>query len=207
MTEDNPIADHERDFLAALGALIVEYNGAENAFRNLLASAATAKPISREAQALAQILTVELGNVALTQAMRSYATDVAPAEMEQPLKDAATYLDTIREHRNFYVHGMAIVLTFADVGTQGHIYGMSAKGALKEHKTTVSKTEIDALIAHCKIAKQFFRDLMFRLDFLQGNWRAGYEPQLPDTPIPLGRLSKPAQHWREYFPRPQSSGQ
>ncbi|RWH74484.1 hypothetical protein [Mesorhizobium sp.] len=205
MTEDNPIAIQERDFLASLGALIVEYNGAENAFRNLLASAATAKPVSLEAIALAQILTVEMGNVALSQAMQSYASDIAPAEMEQPLKDAAKYLDTIREHRNFYVHGISVVLTFSDAGTLGQIYSMTAKSALKEHRTAIAKSDLDALQNHCKLAKQFFRDLMFRLDYLQGHWHDEFEPPLPGTPPALDRLSKPARHWKEYFPRRQPS--
>lgn len=202
---DNSTESQERDFFASLGRLVVEYNGAENALRNLLASTVTAKPADVEEIALSHILTAELGNMALTQALRSYATDVGPQEMEQPLKDAATYLDTIREYRNFYVHAITQVLTFSDTGTFGQLYGLSAKGSIREHRTSITKDDIYRTAHHCTVAKQFFRDLTFRLEYLRGSREYTYVPPLPHTPPAPSRLSKPALHWREYFPRPPSS--
>jgi hypothetical protein len=190
-------------YLISLGRLVLQYNEAETRLRRLLVSAF--EPISPRDVMLAQIMTVELGNVGLTQALQSYANDLAPLTIREHILHAGTYFDRIREYRNFYVHGVTSVM-----GRQENPIGLfhtrTAKGSLKDHKGFVSKADLDQLTAHCETAGAFTNAVSNRLSFVRGDWFGDLpEPPLPDKPPLPDRLQKPAQHWREYFPPPQAS--
>ena len=51
-----------------------------------------------------QALTAHIGNVALTDALRTMAADFSTDVIRPHLIHAAEYLDRLREYRNYYAH-------------------------------------------------------------------------------------------------------
>ncbi len=198
-------SDYERDYLTSLGNLILRYNNAEERSRSLLVDLTTARPKTVRGIMLAKITTVELGAVGITHALQCYAKDVVESKFREPILHAADYMDRIREYRNFYVHGIGTIIN-TDSGPKGFLHTDSAKGSLKEHKTVISKEDIDGIAKHCDVAARYLNYLGVYLAYLTGDWEPGWpKPKLPSKPPLPDRLKKPVRHWTEYFPQRQSS--
>jgi hypothetical protein len=113
-------------FHAAIGALVISWNRAESILKVLLIALCGANPKT-------WILTAELGNVGLENALKSASADLAPEELKDHIDHAVEWFSRLREFRNYYVHGINRIGIVNDemVAFLGQV---SAKTALSWHE-------------------------------------------------------------------------
>jgi hypothetical protein len=111
---------------AAIGEIVVKWNDAENFMNAILVELCGSNPKT-------WILTAELGNVGLENALRTAAADIAPIHLREHLDHAIEWFSRLRETRNYYVHGIRRITTDKGGTPLGIIQQVSAKSALVFH--------------------------------------------------------------------------
>lgn len=127
--------EHIAPFYTAIGEIVVKWNDAENFMRAILIELCGSNPKT-------WILTAELGNVGLENALRTASADVAPVHLREHIDHATEWFSRLREKRNYYVHGIRRITGDNDNMPFGVIQQVSAKSALVFHDELLS---IDAL--------------------------------------------------------------
>jgi hypothetical protein len=197
------IEENERDFAAALGHFIIAYNLADGFLRGLLFEVCLPTPVSTQSIATANIMVVEMGSLAVENALQSYAEAAAPPKTGELISHAVNFVAIMREHRNFYVHGITSIQHFSDHETSGWIRTLSAKGVLKEHAMLVKVTDIQSLTEQCHVLARYLRHIRNFYESEIGRRSQGDDSfllQPPHKPTLPKRLAKPLRRWTEFFP-------
>ncbi len=129
--------NHLSPFFAAIGELVVSWNIAEGVLKTILVALCGENPKT-------WILTAELGNVALENAVRSASAALAPDKLKMHIDHAVEWFSRLREQRNYLVHGIQSVrLEKGD--PVGIISRVSAKKSLTLHQEYLTTIRIDDL--------------------------------------------------------------
>jgi hypothetical protein len=145
-----------RPFFATLGEVVVEWNRAEEILKMILVALCGANPKT-------WILTAELGNVGLENAVKSATADLAPDEFKDHIDHTVKWFSRLREFRNYYIHGVQRV-TMGDGENIGLIGQVSAKTALTWHQEALSLNRLQELLAKIREFIAFASTVELHLD-------------------------------------------
>jgi len=192
--------EHIAPFYTAIGEVVVKWNDAENVTKAVLIELCGSNPKT-------WILTAELGNVGLENALRTAAADVAPIHLRDHIDHAIEWFSRLREKRNYYVQGVRRITTDRRNAPIGIIKQISAKSALVFHDELLS---IDDLL---DLIEQVHEFLIFALainihlhEMLVQERSHGPPPSpLPQMPPLPDRLVKPRRYLQgDKHPREKS---
>jgi hypothetical protein len=175
-------------FHAAIGALVISWNRAESILKVLLIALCGASPKT-------WILTAELGNVGLENALKSASADLAPEELKDHIDHAIEWFSRLREFRNYYVHGIGRIGIVNDemVAFLGQI---SAKTALAWHEEYLTVSRITMLDGQVADFISFASGIELRLyaALKVATRRKQPLPPLPQMPPLPDRMVKPRRY-------------
>ena len=188
-------------FQSALGDLVINWNIVEASVRELLGCFASERPHSPPPGT--DILTVELGTVGLGHALQSYANDLVQPPYDEFVLHAVEYFDRVRIYRNYYVHGIANVMSGnvaapEPVEVIGQISYVTAKGQLAFHSDEVKISDLRRVTNWCRRLNGFLN--LIRLTYFHG---AEHFPSLDKPPLPE-KLKKPRRSLQELRTPPAS---
>jgi len=188
------------EMMAAVGEMLVTWNGLETQVRNLLVLIVSAPEEHlmraagdtnvKKARRRAELLTTTLKAVELGLKLRAFSVVCTPLQAEH-IKHLADLFDRLREYRNFYVHGMRA--PGASVATDG-----SVTTTALAVQTVVRKSLAIRSVRFGIDALHLFRDKMWETGrYVDPISHDLINPDLPDnqrSPMfpPLHQLAKPA---------------
>jgi hypothetical protein len=127
----------EREFLEALGAIVMFWNHVENSMRVLVRRATIMGPMEHRAM----VVVANLGNVALSDTLCALADDHADDRAEH-LRHCAKLFDAERQYRNYYVHG-PFTFRSTETETDGVASSLTTRGGkLRAHSRAFSVGEL-----------------------------------------------------------------
>src|SRR3954469_22868987 len=86
-------------FAATLGELVIHWNGLEKLIISIVSELAGGGPET-------QVLTANLGNVALREALVTLGNETADDALKPHIQHFGEFFDRLREHRNWLVHSV-----------------------------------------------------------------------------------------------------
>lgn len=193
----------EAKIFAALGQMIVEWNHAEERVRTLMMNLVGWD--SHRGILRARILTVELGSVSLSHALRSFANNILGEDVGKYVLHAAEYYDRLRAYRNYYTHAIDHVSP-GKSGPRGLASTVTSKGELKRSRDIISIEEIYLVTQRCSVLGSYCNRIS-----VYRSWPEEYgdtdlpRPPLPDMPRLPDRLQKRVEHLRLMFPPPEEA--
>lgn len=166
------------EFLFHFGQFIIVWNHLEIAARDVL-SWLTGKSVT------AQILSYQIGNASLTDAVRISA-DWHPTA-KQHMLHFVKLMDTIRPYRNYYVHNLIGVAPEVEHGeTIGIVIALNVRGKYVLHEKALKVADLKSISNHTDTARKYglktldglkITDLRQQIEFF-----ASLEmPPLPET--------------------------
>lgn len=184
MAYTRPLTDEERQFCLALGGIVIFWNHVEQSIRTLLQRATILGSMEHRIM----VLTANLGNVALAEAMIAIADD-HDEDRAVHLKHCAALFDAERVYRNYYVHNP---LTFHTMGAETKSFAMhvTAKGgALKMHRGFITREQLESFHSRLSALQSYIGELIQdSIDLRGGKPLSSLEkPPLPDK-LELQRL-------------------
>jgi hypothetical protein len=191
----------ETAYYAELGALVASWNQAENSLREMLVALCGAR-------AEIWILTAELGSVSLQSALRSAATDIAAPALSPYIEHCVLWFDTLREYRNYYIHGINDVGPHTEQGFVGVSSHTSAKTRLVIHQEFITKMKLARLRRDITAFLSFSSEVLSHVvePSLTASSGGTPFPPLPEMPPLPDRLQKPRQYLTN-DPLPPASSQ
>jgi hypothetical protein len=180
MTDDLPdlySLSNSPEFAKAIGDLVLHWNKTEGTVRGLLSTLCA--PQSETSRVCAEILTVEIGNVALTNAIRSIARALYSEELEEHLICCAEYLDRLRAYRNYYVHSIKGA-TDTQTGPIGIATQVVAKSRYALNWDLVETRDIETVTRRCIYLHRYAHTLTLHVEDVINDSPAPQE--LPDKP-------------------------
>ncbi|NKM59274.1 hypothetical protein GFL21_33195 [Rhizobium anhuiense] len=190
----------EKEFLAKIGEILLDWNVLE----------ATIELITYRLAGGGNhidVLTAHLGNVAMTDALKTLANEFGPEDLRDDILHTADLFDRLREYRNYYVHGIRLLAHKGD--TSGPIVGLSqsttAKSRLRLHQAMIGIEDLQKLDADLVTAKRFADWIVGKLwgvEELPGVAQPSQPPEKPPLP---DRLKKPVLFLLDVSRSPQAS--
>jgi hypothetical protein len=198
--------ENELHFLARLGEMLLAWNSVESWMAGLLTW-----QIGGGSKMNA--LTAHIGNVTLTDILRTFAADFSNDIVRPHLVHAAEYFDRLREYRNYYAHGSQMLWPQRGEAL-AYLHQATAKGRFALHQTFIAKRHLEFVIAHCETLHDYCSALVTidddgivhpppRMDRFPEP--AAVPPSLLEKPPLPDRLKKPRQFPQEPSHPPQSS--
>ena len=140
MTEA-PFSDDECEVYALLGMFVIAWNQAEFALQMLLVNMG-------DKSLAAKVMAAELGSVGMANALKSVARSY-DEKIDAAVDHLCKYVARVREYRNYYVHGIAMV-DMRDGAAFASITSASAKGKLVIDIDNVSASDLNEAIDRTK---------------------------------------------------------
>lgn len=139
----------EREVFYALGELVTAWNFAENHVRSVIVTIVAGESTIRQ-HALAEIVTAEMGAVAMAASIRAVAADVVTGPESDHLKHLVALYERVKEYRNFYVHSItgAVTKLRNPSGVFAVITGTSAKSQVAYHNDLLAVAKIRTASAY-----------------------------------------------------------
>lgn len=197
MTKTHP-PEGQEEFLAELGTLVMLWNRLEEFARLLI------RLVYYEHPDKSDILTAHMGTTSLCNTLRTLSSEFATPESHDRIMHYVTYLEIIREYRNYYVHG---ILGYEEGG--GYLQATSARSRYTLHHETITIEHLRTATRRCWRLHEYGGALF---EYLEDRLRAKRKKktlqlQLPDKPPLPERLQKPRIMFRdEQFPPRSSRG-
>lgn len=192
---------------AALGRMIVAFNGVEASLISLIKELITPFPPPPNSHLMGHLLTAELGTQSIEHILSAYAHNMMHSG---PITLAITYAvkqtAQIRLYRNYAVHGVRHVSDWGELGWVGVIISRSAKGKLKEHPHRLTLGEIEYVIGNSVSYEAYIRAI---INYIASRKSGSTDARLPEQPAPLEPFQKPGIDLRELFQpdsRPHEKG-
>jgi hypothetical protein len=179
----------EREFLAHLGEVIVKWNHLEANTQVLLtAIVGGGDRIS--------ILTANLGNVALKEAITTFANEFASDEFKPHVLHYAEFFDRLREYRNWFTHSILAIGRTESGEAMGLSQTISAKRRLTLHQKPTGLAELSEFLDWLDTAHRFASELLCVVYEMPGTkpLDSVTKPDLPD------RLQRPRLYLRDVEP-------
>ena len=211
MVEDkSKLTPAERVFAAALGEAIVEWNCLEGSLRGALVDLMLEKkePVIFDILRI-KIMTLELNNVGIEQALKSFAENILTDILSDKIKHAVLFFERLRAYRNYYVHGVTGIMGFTDAPSKyhmGRIDNSTAKGKLVQYRDWVTVEQLYWFVEQCIVARNFVAEIRNHISMPPGHpFLENLESwPLPDSPALPSPLEKTAQPWSVIFPADES---
>ncbi len=201
-----PVKDEHIPLLAKLGEIAVKWNYVEGHIRlllSLLASDGVLDPLADRHKH--DILTAQLGNVALIEAVRTLNNEFIKGEMHDHVDHAMTFFDTMREYRNYYVHSI-VLLGFTKEGPIGLSQQITARNWLYLHQETITLEPVKAFLTDLERLNDYLVSIEMAICFPDGKvplpFRSAPLREKPGLP---GRLMKPRLRLLDVRNQPPSS--
>jgi hypothetical protein len=138
---DSPLAAEmtaHQKFYTHIGYLVITWSSIEANVRDMLR-------LFMDNSDLAHVITSQLGNVALTDIIRTLTNDgdVPDEGLRDHIDHFLHYFDRMREHRNYYAHSISSLEPLGAGESIGKITTYSAKKRLMVHEKSVPLTELN----------------------------------------------------------------
>ena len=203
------LTGNHRDIPLSLGMMIISWNACEEQLRYII-KVIVARGDYR-AQKLVEILTVEMGTLALEQALESLTHEFPEhsGDLAAELRFAVSLVGRLKTYRNYYTHAVSGItqygidwnndkfeqdLPISAYMTQGpfaQLYQKTAKGKPKWAWEFVSPQELVKFTNHIADTADYLRDLSLTVTHYMrriANWRESAPlPQRPPLPAVLAK--------------------
>jgi hypothetical protein len=167
---------HSQAMLATLAQVIISWNGLESKVRSVverlisspeeLLQREIGRPSSKDPIRRAQIVTTNLPNPAVSNAIRVFSKLQRP-ELAGHLSHIAALFDKLKEYRNFYVHGMRAPGTYihedGSIKTTALAVMISARGSLTVSTRTFNQADLEDTLSRIYEAEQYIDSVVFGL--------------------------------------------
>jgi hypothetical protein len=188
----------QMEFLLAFAGMVCSWNSAEQRLRKFLESfCGGGLQTMNNPYPGPSILVFELGSVGLANGLRTFANESLKGPQAEAVIHAVNFYERLREHRNYYVHGILFV-----VDLEGRVGGLidyrTAKGSVSWFNDLVSIEKIRQTAEWCVQLTNFVNSLDFAMFF---PLHASQIPW-PDKPPLPDRLEKPRITLRGQAPQP-----
>uniref|UniRef100_UPI0035CCA6D0 hypothetical protein n=1 Tax=uncultured Sphingomonas sp. TaxID=158754 RepID=UPI0035CCA6D0 len=150
-----------------------------------------------------QALTAHMGNVALTDIIRTIAADFSTDIIRPHLIHAAEYFDRLRAYRNYYAHS-SLLMWPENSEARAYLHQATAKGRFALHQTFIRIGDVERLIQHCQTLHEYASALV-TIDEQGIVHPPMQQPSLLQKPLLPDNLQKPRLLPRQPKPPPQSS--
>jgi hypothetical protein len=145
----------EKEFLEALGAVVMFWNHVENSMRTLVRRATILGPMEHRAM----VVVANLGNVALSDTLCALADDHA-VDRANHLRHCAKLFDAERDYRNYYVHG-PYTFRSTDDATDGVAASVTTRGGkLRAHSRAFSIEELLKFHDRLELLQKYIGELL-----------------------------------------------
>lgn len=185
------------ELLTKLGLLVVEWNRLESCAQLMVYALAGADE-------RIDILTAHMGTVSLSDALRTLAAECGPPKAKPHIDHFLALFERIRDYRNYYVHGLRLLVSDKDGRPVAMSQSQSAKARLVIHEGTITDSELQTCIDHIEATLQYaghIFTLLWGADKVVGaKLGASFlqKPPLPD------KLQKPRRFRQDGKPQPRS---
>lgn len=141
-----------------------------------------------------------MGNVTLTEALATFNTEFAPADVQPHIVHLIAYVERVRAYRNDYAHAIINAVPSADGGEGvGYTQQVEARGRLVMIQERVTAPQNRAVSDMCDVAQTYSAAI-----YAERHRREGYPapdwPLLEKPPLPAP-LRKPRRDRRGRYPR------
>lgn len=178
---DTEIAAHQK-FYAHIGYLVIVWSSIEAIVRDMLR-------LFMDNSDLAHVITSQLGNVALTDIIRTLTNDgeVPDEGLRDHIDHFLHYFDRMREHRNYYAHSISSIALSGTGDSIGKITTYSAKKRLMVHEKSVTVGEIGPILESLATLKTYGQQVygaMFEIAHYNDQVKDLTAQSLPIPPVP-----------------------
>jgi hypothetical protein len=193
------------EFHQLIGQIVVTWNACEGRLREMVIWLAGGRSPSNLA------LTAHMTAKALSEALPAMSGK-QPAEVREHLEYYAKAVDILREHRNYYVHGItAISVSMIEPDTSAWLQTVTGKQRVKIHSERVGLGPLKALEKQLVLFSYYGLRVLEKVDPYRGMFGFGARRHVPATwpkkpPLP-DRLRKPPPILLGAPPQPESSGE
>lgn len=183
------IAAHQK-FYAHIGYLVMTWSSIEANVRDMLR-------LFMDNSDLAHVITCQLGNVTLTDIIRTLTNDgeVPDEGLREHIDHFLHYFDRMREHRNYYAHSISSLEALGGGNSIGKITTYSAKKRLMVHEKSVTVDELNVVLKNLSTLRTYGEQVygaMLEIANYNDKIKDLEESSLPvpSVPQPSGRLQK-----------------
>jgi hypothetical protein len=176
-------SEQTTQLLAEIGRLVITWNGIERELSDLLEILAG---LNDEVRAI----TAHMGSVSICNALQTIANEFLPDDGRDHVLHAVAVFETLREYRNYYVHGIIGLPPEQEIEPVVYTYGVSARGHLILHQGSITKTEIMDCVARAGELLRYVealcwpaQTLAYHLRTVPSDWTS-----LPEKPPQPDRL-------------------
>jgi hypothetical protein len=129
----------------SFGHFIVNWNHVEIAARDILG-------VLTGGNAAARIVTYQMGNASLTDALR--VSSAWHPEAQEHLTHFAKFMDVVRAYRNYYIHNL-IGVGQAEGEVVGLVVALETKGRYRLTEKALRLSDLDYIYQHCNELRRY----------------------------------------------------
>jgi hypothetical protein len=155
------------------------------------------QPSNRKEHLAVRIVTVEMGTVAIKQALQAIS-DLFDTPQKEAIDWAAQYFDRLREYRNYFIHDITLAVPSSDLGPLGIIIMMRAKVEAAQDKDFSSIKQVDEMAGRAITLRTYIGAILNNLAWGPGHPVLAERPRVPVLPPMPEKLKKT----RSYLLRP-----
>lgn len=140
--------DHFGPLLIEMGRLVFNWNSLERILVQILNLLTGTFPKN-------QVVTAHMGTSAICDAMKTVANEFHKDDEQKHILHCVSIFETLRDYRNYYVHGFCHILYVPGGEPKAGFYSKSARSRLVVHRMENDVADIKEVAFQCKEASHY----------------------------------------------------